>query len=87
MQVLIVDQDNVELNDKVIDGEGCWDFWPKKKIQNNEAGCYVTRKKVRYYIGEDMIRPIFLTRTIPEGVLNETKERKLARRLYKVYFV
>ena len=38
MEVLIVDQDNVELNDKLTRGEGNWHKVPKTKIRGDVTG-------------------------------------------------
>jgi hypothetical protein len=87
MEVLIVDQDNVELNDKITNGEGNWHEVPKTKIREDVTGYYVTVAKKKIYIGADMFRPRLVQQTIPEGDLIESRERKLLRRLYQVYYV
>ena len=84
MEVLIVDQDNVELNDKVTNGEGNWHAVPKTKIRVDDTGYYVTLAKKKFYIGAGMIRPRLVQETIPESDLIESRKRKSLRRLYQV---
>lgn len=68
-------------------GDGNWQKIPKTKIKKNENGYYVTSNKIRYFIGEGMLRPRLVQKSISEDDMIESKNRKLSRRRFQVYYI